>query len=165
VLVAALQALRLADFTRTARSWVQVLDQHDVPPSRRLVTLNLSLIDRPPPEGIDQRVIDAVTDIHLTQRDACPMRDALAATVGANTILGTLAACSQPSAAARLLAPLAGSQLHPDPNTMREDVPLAVALATASVEELAAVLSAAREVSLALAEPLVNIAGRDNGME
>ena len=159
VLVAALQALRLADFTRTARAWVHVLDQHDVPLSMRLVTLNLSLIDGPPPEGIDQRVFAAVTDIHLTQRDVCPLRDALAATVGANTILGTLAACSQPSAAVRLLAPLAGRHLHPTPDTMREDAPLAVALAGASVEDLAAVLSAAREVSLALAEQLVSIAG------
>jgi hypothetical protein len=159
VLVAALQALRLADFTRTAHTWVQVLDQHEVPPSRRVVTLNLSLIDRSPPEGIDQRVIDAVTEIHRTRRDACPMRDALVVALGANTILGTLAACSQPSAAVRLLAPLAGGLLRPDPDTMREGVPLAVALAGASVEELAAVLSAAREVSLALAEQLVNIAG------
>jgi hypothetical protein len=159
VLVAALQALRLADFTRTARTWVQVLDQHEVPPSMRLVTLNLSLIDGSPPEGMDKRVIHAVTEIHRTRRDACPMRDALLAALGADAILGVLAACSQLSAAARLLAPLAGSQLHPDSDTMRADTPLAVALAGASVEELAAVLSAAREVSLALAEQLVRIAG------
>jgi len=159
VLVGALQALRLADFARTARTWGQILDQHEVPPSMRLVTLNLSLIDGSPPEGIDQRVIDAVTKIHRTQRDACPTRDALVAALGANAFLGTLAACSPPSAAARLLAPLAGSHLHPDPGTMREDAPLAVALAGASVEELAAGLSAAREVSLALAAQLVDIAG------
>jgi hypothetical protein len=123
------------------------------------ITLNLSLIDGSPPEGIDRRIIDAVTEIHRTQRDACPLRDAMVAALGANAIVTVLAGCSQPSAAARLLAPLAGSQLHPGPDTLRGDVPLAVSLAGASVEELAAVLSAAREVSLPLAERLVNIAG------
>jgi len=81
------------------------------------------------------------------------------AAVGVNTILEALAACPQPSAAARLLAPLAGTHLRPNADTMREGVALAGALASASVEELAAVLAAAREVSLALADQLVNAAG------
>jgi len=159
VLVAALQALRLADFARTARAWVQVLDQHDVPPSMRSLTLIFSLMDGLPLEGGDKRIIDAVTEIHRTQRDVSPLRDAMVAALGADAILTVLAACSQPSAAARLLAPLAGSQLHLGRDTIRGDVPLVVVLAGASVEELANVLAAAREVSQPLAEQLVNIAG------
>jgi hypothetical protein len=159
LLVAALQALRLADFARTARAWVQVLDQHDVPPSMRLLTLIFSLMDGLPLEGGDKRIIDAVTEIHRTQRDASPLRDAMVAALGADAILTVLAACSQPSAAARLLAPLAGSQLHLGRDTIRGDVPLVVVLAGASVEELANVLAAAREVSQPLAEQLVNVAG------
>ena len=163
VLIAALHALRLADFSRTARRWVQVLDRHGVPPSMRPVTLNWAFIDSSLPEAlseaIDQRIIAAISEIGSTERDTCPMRDALVAAVGTEAILSSLARCSEPLTAARLLAPLAHTQLNSDAQAMVAGVPLATALRTASVNEIATLLAAAREVSLSLAEHLVGLTG------
>jgi hypothetical protein len=163
VLIAALQALRLADFSRTARRWVQVLDRHGVPPSMRPITLNWAFVDSSLPEAlseaIDQRIIAAVSEIGSTERDACPMRDALVAAVGAEAILRSLARCSEPFMAARLLAPLAHTKLDSDAQAIAAGDPLAAALRRASVNEIATLLAAAREVSSTLAEHLLGLTG------
>ena len=164
VLVAALQGLRLADFARTARGWVQLLDRHGVLPAMQPITLNLALIDSPLVEAMDERLLAAVGEIRRTERDACPMRDELVATVGADSVRESLARCSTSSAVTRLLAPLAGSRIPPDPETMTSAAPLAATLHDASIDDLSTVLSTAREVSVALAEHLVRLAGGQDAM-
>src|SRR5205823_3831783 len=87
------------------------------------------------------------------------MRDALVAAVGAEAILRSLARCSGPFMAARLLAALAHTKLDSDAQATAAGVPLAAALRRASVNEIATLLAAAREVSSTLAEHLLGLTG------
>ncbi|MGY2084851.1 hypothetical protein [Blastococcus sp. SYSU DS0539] len=154
---AALNGLRLADFTRTARRWADILEAHDVPPPMRPLALNLAMIDTKVGEWFDPRLTAAVAAIRQTRDDASsPLRDALLAELGADRLTTLLANGGSRARATALLAAISGSGLHLMPDT---DSPLCAAMTEAPLEELARLLEAASAVSPTTGEALLQMAG------
>lgn len=159
---AALNGLRLADFTRTARRWADLLEAHAVPPPMRPLALNLAMIDTEVGEWFDPRVVAAVAAIQAKGDDSSsPLRDALLAEVGADRLTAMLENDQSRSRATALLAAMAGSGLHLGPTP---DSPFGGSLKDAPLDELANLIEAASAVSPTTGQALLHLAGEAVGV-
>ncbi|WP_123816979.1 hypothetical protein [Kitasatospora cineracea] len=160
VVTGVLQALRLVDAVRCADNWALILDRHQVAPALRRTTLQFALMDGEPLSLWKPEVASAMVEIRATGSSGSPLRDSLAERLGATVLGRLLAQCEDLSEARKLLTVLAGTEMDLAgwPERM-SGLPFGRLLAAAPVESLGDVLVAARSVSVALAEELLELAG------
>lgn len=157
-IAAALSGLRLADFTQTARRWVEILDEHDVPVPHRPLALDLAMIDSELVAGLDSRLVAATREIRRDRASsASALRDQLLAHIDVNALSAAIHRATSVSEVSTLLSALAytGVAVMPPPL----GAPLRLALRRAPLAGLGELIATAANVSPATADACLEAAG------
>ncbi|WP_307180658.1 hypothetical protein [Streptomyces canus] len=155
-----LQALRLVDFTRCATDWKQILDRHQVALAHRRTLLQLALLDGDPLPDLHPEIAAATAEIRTYRPLRSPLRDTLTERLGTAQLAHLLAQCAEPAEAQRVLAVLTGSNLDlTNWSPTLADSAFGRVLTSSSIESLGDLLTAARAVSLDLADGLLELVG------
>ncbi|MFH8449617.1 hypothetical protein ACH4CD_10255 [Streptomyces fungicidicus] len=155
-----LQALRLVDFTRCATDWKRILDRHQVSLAHRRTLLQFALLDGDPLPDLQPEIAAATAEIRAYRPLRSPLRDTLVERLGTAQLAHRLARCAEPAEAQRVLAVLTGSDLDLTnwPPTLADSA-FGQLLTGSSIESLGDLLTAARAVSLDLANGLLELVG------
>jgi hypothetical protein len=156
-MAAALAGLRLADFVRTARRWVVILDKHDVPVPHRPLGLDLAMIDSELVDGLDPRLVSAIEEIRRDRASSTlALRDQLFTHIGVQALNDLVHQATRVSDVSALLSPLAGTGVVVVPPPSGAPLRSALRDALADIGEL---IASAANVSLATGEAFLEAAG------
>ncbi|WIX92577.1 hypothetical protein [Amycolatopsis sp. DG1A-15b] len=160
-IAAALEGLRLADFTLTARRWVGILAKHEVPVPHRPLSLDLAMIDSELVAGLDPRLIAATEEIRRDRASSTSaLRDQLLTHIGVDTLNDLIHQATSVSEVSAVLSPLAntGVIVVPPP----PDAPLRAALRDLPLADIGELIATAGYVSRATGEAFLDAAGGSN---
>ena len=159
-LVASLRALELLDFYRQASAWADVADRHNIPLAHRPLVLQFAIAGISFPDFFPGELRNAIDEIAALPEQSA-MRDALLRKVGLDRIASELAATTCPDACQRLLRALRRTSVDWTPvlTSLEPGTSLNHTLENCSVQALGDCVSAARDVSLALASAFVDAIG------
>ncbi|WP_326943735.1 hypothetical protein OG439_27680 [Amycolatopsis sp. NBC_01307] len=160
-MAAALEGLRLADFTLTARRWVGILDKHEVPVPHRPLGLTLAMIDSELVAGLDPRLIAASEEIRRDRAySTSALRDQLLNHIGVDTLTDLIHQATSVAEVSAVLSPLANTGLVVV--SPPSGAPLRSALRDLPLADIGELISTAENVSRATSEALLDAAGGSN---
>ncbi|WP_143086756.1 hypothetical protein [Lentzea flaviverrucosa] len=111
--IAALQALRLVDFHRQAQEWVGTFERHGVAPARRVVTLQLAMLESDLPSFMRSEVVDVISDIvPAAGWNASSLRDLLLSALGPHAAAQFITECADAADLQQCLAVMAGTSVN-----------------------------------------------------
>lgn len=159
----ALHTLRMVDFHRQATTWADICRQEGVPPAlRQAVVLHVLAGIEPWPNSRPE-VVAAMEQINAVRDVGSALRDLALSRLGPAPIAATLANSTSSDQAALFLATIAAANTTFVPQLAvaldDQDTLLASLLPTLPIEDLAAILGAARNVSVELSILLMDAAG------
>ena len=163
--VATFQAMRIAEFARTAQRWLVVFDEHHTPAAMRPLGAGLTLSGSDLASMVDildPRLVGAVQQLQTGAAAGSELRRALLAALPRGWVVGRLLQQSSCGSAAELLAAVEGMSdavWVPGALSGFDGSLLETALVSADVDELAAVLGAARSVCVEAARDLATAVG------
>lgn len=160
VLVAALQALRLVGFFSLANEWISILETEEVPPAKRLVTCNLSLLGKTDLDLFVEPIQQAVPRLIAAEADD-PRRELIErlAPKFLRDLVGTMDDCHEVAA---LFAALSGTHIEEGLRGALQQPN--ISLDKCDVDDLGQVIANARSVSLELAKALVERMGGEESL-
>ncbi|MDE0375985.1 MAG: hypothetical protein OXK16_08500 [bacterium] len=157
--------LRLADFYEVAKAWAKIADAHQVPESARPTLFYYTSVRIPVPSLIPaemRQVQEAMNAVPATR----PHND-LVSTVGEHALAQSMASMGAVSEATDVFAVLescstilAAAIRH----TLKHDSPLAEALRSVPVDQLAECVAAARSCHPTVADHLVSLIGGESAV-
>lgn len=162
-LAAALQGARLADFTVTSRRWAAVVEAHGVRLPLRPLAMTLAMIDSDLSDALDPALCAAVAEIRSDRDGEQAFRRSLLEATGLPRLAEVLSGAGVAEAIA-LLAPLAGTGIDLD-LVAGTGSRLEAELASASLEQVAALSQTAGSVSAALGKKVHALAGGRTALE
>lgn len=159
-LAASLRALELLDFYRQASAWAEVVERHDIPLAHRPLVLQFAIAGIELSDIFPGQLRHAIDEIAALPEQS-GTRDALLSVAGLGGIVAALGTTKSPDACQHLLRALRGTSVDWEPllASLEPGTTLVDTLRSCSVEALGDCVSAARDVSLGLAEALVEAIG------
>lgn len=166
-----LHALRLVDFRRTAETWPDVFQRHNLPPALWSIATQFALAGTDLTGVLADRlrdgVAESVAEISGAIHEPSLWRDRFLELLGTETVAAGVTSASSVPDALGMLAVLQGTALPlgPEISTRLPGSPLSDVLTAADVKNLGEILSTARTLSVDLAHEMFNFAGGETALK